>query len=53
MDTRKRYSVCAIVESTNMINVLEVVGYTWLSEFWTPNVLVFDQAFNNVCSLNS
>ena len=45
MDTKSRYSVGAVVENTNMIDAIEVFESIWLSEFWTPETVAFDQAF--------
>jgi len=47
MDTKSRYSVGAIVESTTMAQAIEVFESTWLSEFWAPDVVAFDQAFDS------
>lgn len=42
MDKTTRYSVGTIVESTNMVEAIEVFESTWLSEFWAPEVVSFD-----------
>lgn len=47
MDTKTRYSVGAIVETTSMSNAVDVLESTWMSEFWAPNVIAFDQAFGS------
>lgn len=44
MDTKLRYSVGGIVESTSMVEAIEVFESTWLSGFWSPEFVAFDQA---------
>lgn len=44
IDSKSRYSVSSIIESTNMLNFIEVFESTWLSEFWPPETVAFDFA---------
>lgn len=45
MDSKSRFSVGAVVDSTSMIDAVESFESTWMNQFWIPTVLVFDPAF--------
>jgi len=47
MDSTTRFSVGAVVNSSNMLDAIEVFESSWLSQFWEPEVVAFDQAFNS------
>jgi len=47
MDSVTRYSAGAVVKDTSMISAIEVMEGHWISQFWEPEEVQFDQAFNN------
>eukprot|EP00178_Gracilaria_changii_P015990 TRINITY_DN4502_c0_g1_i1.p1 TRINITY_DN4502_c0_g1~~TRINITY_DN4502_c0_g1_i1.p1 ORF type:complete len:217 (+),score=18.60 TRINITY_DN4502_c0_g1_i1:155-805(+) len=47
MDTSSRYSAGCPVEGTSMENTVFAFEALWVSPFWNPKAVVFDQAFNN------
>ncbi len=46
-DTTTRYSFGSIVDDTNMSSVIQVIESQWISHFWAPESMQFDQAFDN------
>lgn len=47
MDVGTRFSVCTVVASTSMENVIYNLENIWFSQFWTPNAIHVDGAFQN------
>ncbi len=47
MDAATRYSVGAVVPDTGMVSAIDVLDSHWISQFWAPNSMQFDQAFDN------
>jgi len=47
MDATTRYSVGAVVPDTSMKNAIINFESLWISPFWEPKAVQFDQAFDN------
>jgi len=47
MDATTRYSVGAVVPDTSMKNAMLLFESLWISAFWEPKAVQFDQAFDN------
>lgn len=47
MDAATRYSAGAVVQDTSMVLAIEVMEGHWISQFWEPEEVQFDQAFDN------
>ena len=47
VDARTRYSVGCVVENTTVERTIEAFESQWVSEFWYPDTVIGDPAFNN------
>ena len=47
MDSTVRYSVGMIVPDTSMQHAICALESQWISQFWMPGGVIFDQAFDN------
>lgn len=46
-DVATRFSVGAVVENTSMENVIDHIENLWFAQFWPPNYVHADGAFQN------
>lgn len=47
MDSATRYSAGAVVQTTNMEDAIIAFDSHWVSQFWTPENVLYDPAFHN------
>ena len=47
MDGTTRYSAGAVIPDTGMKSAIGVLDFFWISPFWAPESIQFDQAFEN------
>lgn len=47
MDSYSRYSAGDVVDTTAMHHAVSIFESMWITPFWTPSTVLFDQAFDN------